>query len=266
MTKEQAPIRVLLASDSFLIGDGLHALMVDVPDVDVVGRARDHHQLIDLTTELEPDAVIISIRAPVISTMETIDIARRLRSEHRDMGIVVISERANGFALELLRGGASKIAFLLDEQLPNTTTVIGALRALRKGQSVIDPSVVDSLVQRGSSNALNDLTRREVDVLEQIAHGLSNRAVADELSVSLKAVEKYISVIFRKLSLSDHSMVDRRVIAALIFLRSQANPFSPMLDPRNRDPHVAVGPGRRSNENLRICTHAPTGVPGLPYI
>jgi DNA-binding NarL/FixJ family response regulator len=238
MTEEQAPIRVLLASDSFLIGDGLAALMADVPDIEVVARARDHKQLIELTAKLEPDAVIISIRTPVISTMETIEIARRLRSEHRDMGIVVISERANGFALELLRGGASRIAFLLDEQLPDTATVIGALRALQEGQSVLDPSIVDSLVQRGSSNALNDLTPREVDVLEQIAHGLSNRAVASELNVSMKAVEKYVTIIFRKLGLSDHSMVDRRVIAALTFLRTQANPFNPLLDPRNRDPNV----------------------------
>jgi DNA-binding NarL/FixJ family response regulator len=228
---------VLLASDSFLVGDGLAALMADVPDIEVVGRARDHIHLLDLTAELEPDAVIISIRTPVISTMETIDIARRLRSEHRNMGIVVISERANGFALELLRGGASRIAFLLDEQLPDTGAVIGALRALREGQSVLDPTIVDLLVQRGTKDDLNGLTRREVDVLEQIAHGLSNRAVASELNVSMKAVEKYVTIIFRKLGLSDHSMVDRRVIAALTFLRTQANPFNPLLDPRNRDPH-----------------------------
>ena len=214
MTEEHAPIRVLLASDSFLVGDGLAALMADVPDIEVVGRARDHIHLLDLTAELEPDAVIISIRTPVISTMETIDIARRLRSEHRNMGIVVISERANGFALELLRGGASRIAFLLDEQLPDTGAVIGALRALREGQSVLDPTIVDLLVQRGTKDDLNGLTRREVDVLEQIAHGLSNRAVASELNVSMKAVEKYVTIIFRKLGLSDHSMVDRRVIAA----------------------------------------------------
>jgi DNA-binding NarL/FixJ family response regulator len=237
MTEEPAPIRVLLASDSFLVGDGLAALMADVPDIEVVGRARDHIHLLDLTAELEPDAVIISIRTPVISTMETIDIARRLRSEHRNMGIVVISERANGFALELLRGGASRIAFLLDEQLPDTGAVIGALRALREGQSVLDPTIVDLLVQRGTKDDLNGLTRREVDVLEQIAHGLSNRAVASELNVSMKAVEKYVTIIFRKLGLSDHSMVDRRVIAALTFLRTQANPFNPLLDPRNRDPH-----------------------------
>jgi DNA-binding NarL/FixJ family response regulator len=237
MTEEHAPIRVLLASDSFLVGDGLAALMADVPDIEVVGRARDHIHLLDLTAELEPDAVIISIRTPVISTMETIDIARRLRSEHRNMGIVVISERANGFALELLRGGASRIAFLLDEQLPDTGAVIGALRALREGQSVLDPTIVDLLVQRGTKDDLNGLTRREVDVLEQIAHGLSNRAVASELNVSMKAVEKYVTIIFRKLGLSDHSMVDRRVIAALTFLRTQANPFNPLLDPRNRDPH-----------------------------
>jgi DNA-binding NarL/FixJ family response regulator len=233
---------VLLASDSFLVGDGLAALMAEVPDIEVVGRARDHVHLLELTAELEPDAVIISIRTPVISTMETIDIARRLRSEHNDLGIVVISEHADGFALELLRGGASRIAFLLDEQLPDTAAVIGALRALQEGQSVLDPSIVDSLVQSGTSDALDGLTRREIDVLEQIAQGLSNRAVASELNVSLKAIEKYVTIIFRKLGLVEHSMVDRRVIAALMFLRTQANPFNPLLDPRNRDPEDVKPP------------------------
>ncbi len=238
--QDQEPITVLIASDSFLIGDGLAALLAGVPDIDVVGRARNHAELLTLTDELAPEVVLISIRSPVISTMETIKIARHLRADHPELGIVVISERANGFALELLRGGASRIAFLLDESLPNTETVIGALRELREGQSVLDPSVVDSLVGHYDAAALDELTPREVDVLEQIAHGLSNRAVADALNISVKAVEKYVTIIFRKLGLFDHSQVDRRVNAALIFLRSQSNPFNPLLDPQHREPHIVV--------------------------
>ena len=238
--RDQDPIRVLLASDSFLIGDGLEALLAETPDVGVVGRARNHTELLAMTAELDPEAVIISIRSPVISTMETIHIARRLRADYPELGIVVISERANGFALELLRGGASRIAFLLDEQLPSTTTVIGALRELREGQSVLDPSIVDLLVKQGGGTALDELTPREVDVLEQIAHGLSNRAVAEALNISMKAVEKYVTIIFSKHGLVDHSLVDRRVNAALIFLRTQSNPFNPLLDPQNRVPQIVV--------------------------
>ncbi len=245
MTEDRDVIRVLLASDSFLIGDGLAALLAEVDDIEVVGRARDYDELLAKTASLAPEAVIISIRSPVVSTMDTIVAARRLRNDYPALGILLISERANGFALELLRRGSSKMAFLLDEQLPSTAAVIGAIHALREGHSVLDPSVAESFAQRGGGTALAELTPREVDVLEQVAHGLSNRAVADVLGISTKAVEKYVSTIFRKLGLVDHSLVDRRVNAALIFLRTESNPFNPLLDPRHRDPDLpAVGANR----------------------
>jgi DNA-binding NarL/FixJ family response regulator len=232
MAEDSEPIRVLLASDSFLIGDGLAALLAEVPDLEVVGRARHYDQLLVLVAELRPDVVILSIRTPVISSMGTIVEARKLRADHPDMGILVISERTNGFALELLRGGGPRTAFLLDEELPSTATVIEVVRELRRGRSFVDPGVAASFGPRTGGTPLDDLTPREVDVLERIAHGLSNQAVADVLGISTKAVEKYVTVIFRKLGLLDHDLVDRRVNAALIFLRAQSNPFAPLFDAR----------------------------------
>jgi len=243
LAEEGTAVRVLLASDSFLIGDGLAALLADVPGLTVVGRARDYGQLVQLAGELAPDSVILSIRAPVISTMDTITAAQRLRVDHPDMGIVVIAERANGFALELLRGGASRMAFLLDEQLPSTAAVIDAVLQLSQGRSVIDPSVARSLTANGGANPLEPLTPRETDVLERMAHGLSNRAVAEVLGISVKAVEKYVTVIFRKLGLSDHSLTDRRVSAALVFLRAQSSAFSPPEVAASRDPAPATRDG-----------------------
>jgi len=105
MSPDQGPITVVLATDSYLLGDGLASLLADVDDVEVVGRARNHLQLIDRIEELEPEAAIISIRTPLATSMTTIEAARRLRVEHPGLGIVVISDRGNGFALELLRGG-----------------------------------------------------------------------------------------------------------------------------------------------------------------
>ena len=245
MPEESAAVRVLLASDSFLIGDGLAALLAGVPDLAVVGRARDYGQLVDLAATLAPDTVILSIRAPVISTMDTIVVARQLRVDHPDMGIVVIAEQANGFALELLRGGPSRMAFLLDEQLPSTGAVIEAVRQLGQGRSVIAPSVAGSLPPSGGTGPLEALTRRETDVLERMAHGLSNRAVAEVLGISVKAVEKYVTVIFRKLGLVDHSLVDRRVNAALIFLRAQSSSFGADLALHEHDAaHSSTDPGR----------------------
>jgi DNA-binding NarL/FixJ family response regulator len=221
MHPADSPVTVVLATDSFLIGDGLAALLSDVPDVKIVGRVRSHDDLSAMVEELAPDAVIISIRTPVVTTMATVEAARRLHADHAALGIVVISDRGNGFALELLRDGASRIAYLLDERVPGIDTVLGALHDVRAGQTVLDPSIVDALVTRRDGIAIDNLTLREVDVLEQIAHGLSNRGIAATFSISVKAVEKYVTVIFRKLELNDQVHVDRRVTAALTFLRAQ---------------------------------------------
>ncbi|MFF1710204.1 LuxR C-terminal-related transcriptional regulator [Streptomyces sp. NPDC058268] len=218
---DKAPLTVVLATDSFLIGDGLAALLSGVSDVKIVGRVRHHDDLPTVVEDASPDAIIISMRTPVVTTMATVEAARRLRSDHPGLGIVVISDRGNGFALELLRGGASRIAYLLDDRIPGIDTVLGALRDIRAGQTVLDPSIVDSLVARRDGIAIDDLTMREIDVLEQISHGQSNRGIAATLFISVKAVEKYVSVIFRKLELTNQPLVDRRVTAALTFLRAQ---------------------------------------------
>lgn len=222
-------MRVVLATDSLLFGDGIQALFTSVSDVEVVGRVHDLDQLYCMTSELEPEGVIVSLRTPVISTMETIIAARRLRAEFPDLVFVLISDVDNGFALELLRGGAAGIAFLVDEKYLSLVSVVAALRSLRAKQSVLDPSIVECLLERNDDVGIRSLTLREVDTLEQIAHGLSNRSVAAELHVSVKAVEKYVTIIFRKLGLVDHAVVDRRVTASLMFLRAQANPFTPNL-------------------------------------
>ena len=225
MSPDEGPITVVLATDSFLIGDGLAALLAVRDDVEVVGRARDHDELLRLVDDVAPEAVIFSIRTPVVTTMATIETARHLRAEHSDLGIVVISDRGNGFALELLRGGASRVAYLLDERLPGIDTVLGALREIRAGQTVLDPTIVDSLVRRRDAASIDDLTMREVDVLEQIAHGLCNKAIAAQLNASLKTIEKYITTIYAKLGLAEQTLIDRRVTAALTYLRAQAHPF-----------------------------------------
>lgn len=225
MTNHPDPIRVVLATDSFLLGDGLASILAGVDDIDIVGRARDHYHLLRLVDELHPDAIVYGIRTSVISTMPTISVARHLRGEYPDMGFVVISDRANGFATELLRGGASRVAYLLDHQLPSVDAVLAALRAVQLGESVLDPSIVDSLIDRAEGRPVDELTRRESDVLEQMAHGLSNRAIATELSLSVKAIEKGITSIFLKLGPFDPEQVDRRVSACLCYLRAQADPF-----------------------------------------
>jgi DNA-binding NarL/FixJ family response regulator len=99
------------------------------------------------------------------------------------------------------------------------------VRDVQAGQTVLDPSVVDSLVSRHDAVAIDDMSLRELDVLEQIAHGLSNKAIATALNLSIKAIEKHITTIFRKLELTDPTYTDRRVTAAISYLRASTNPF-----------------------------------------
>lgn len=112
---------------------------------------------------------------------------------------------------------------LLDEQLPTTATVVAAVRETgQNGGPVSDPTTTPP--RRGGGGVLDGLTPREMDVLAQIAHGLSNRAVADGLEISAKAVEKYVTAIFSKLGLVDDRQLNRRVVAALIFLHDRPAP------------------------------------------
>lgn len=220
------PLSVVLATDSLLVGDGLASLLADRADVEVVGRARGYREMTDLCHTTRPRAVIISIRYPDDDSMMTVTAARTLRDEWPEMGIVLISDCGTGFAVELLQHGASRLAYLLDDQLPNMDSVVIALHEVAAGQSVIDPSIVDFLVKHHRVS-LDDLSLRESAVLELMADGLSNRAIAQEMNISIKSIEKCITAIFRNLDLHDRSKVDRRVTAALSFQRSKgANLYS----------------------------------------
>jgi DNA-binding NarL/FixJ family response regulator len=225
MPTGEDPLTVILATDSFLVGDGLEAILLNVPDVKVVGRVHGVERLAPSIDDVRPQTVLICVRSQVVTTTAIVTSARHLRRTYPDLGIVVISDRVNEFAVELLRGGPAGIAFLLDEQLPGIEAVVAALRGSRTGTTSLDPSVVESLIRRGDATGVSDLTRREVDILERIAHGLSNRAIAEELHISVKSIEKGVTAIFLKLGPFNQRFSDRRVSSALVFLRSQTDPF-----------------------------------------
>jgi DNA-binding NarL/FixJ family response regulator len=200
------------------MSDGLACLLDVHPEVEVLARAIDPEQLAAKVTTFAPDAVLISLHTQAPAAMVIIHATRRLREQHPELGIVIVSDQGNGFALELLRGGSARTAYLLDEQLSGIDSVVIALREVMTGQTVLDASVVDALVRRRDAVSIDQLTIREVEVLEQIATGLSNRAVAAELRVTVKAVENHVTSIFRKLGLTDRAEVHQRVAAALIYV------------------------------------------------
>ena len=222
---DEDPITVLLVTDSFLIGDGLEALLREVPDVKVLGKTRDVRDLAAAIEATQPETVLFCVRSHIVTTSAMVAAARRLRLEHPELGIVLISDRVDEFAVEFLRSRPAGVAFLIDEQLPGIQDVVVALWGSRVGMTTVDAGLVEALIRRGDAAGVGELTQRELDILEHVAHGLSNRGIADELHISVKSIEKGITGIFLKLGPFDDKSSDRRMSAALAFLRTQTDPF-----------------------------------------
>jgi DNA-binding NarL/FixJ family response regulator len=160
---------------------------------------------------------------PPTNTTEGIDAARRIRGDHPDVGVVVLSQYADeDYAFELLKDGASGLGYLLKERVADLDELVRALTETARGGSVLDPKVVEALVVRKDRMAhspLRTLTEREREVLGQMAQGRNNAAIAKALFLTERAVEKHINSLFHKLGLSEEADVHRRVMAVLAFLQ-----------------------------------------------
>jgi DNA-binding NarL/FixJ family response regulator len=216
------PIRVVLAEDNYLVREGVKRLLESQPDVELVGVAEDLPTLEKAVDDHEPDVVVTDIRMPPTSTDEGIQASERIRDSHPDCGVVVLSQYAEpGYALALLEKGSARRAYLLKERVSDVEQLIGAIREVSQGGSVIDPKVVEVLVAAKSKSAespLARLTPREREILGEMAQGRNNASVAGSLFLTERAVEKHINSIFSKLGLSEEKDVHRRVKAVLLFL------------------------------------------------
>jgi DNA-binding NarL/FixJ family response regulator len=217
-----APIRLVVADDSYLIRESLTHAFVGQARVEIVAVCSDRHALDAAIEERRPDVVMTDIRMPPSGEEEGIRAAARLRDTHPHVGVVVLSQYAEpAYALELLKSGTSRRAYLLKERLRHRGELLAAIDAVASGGSVIDPKIVELLIEsrgRAESSPLADLTARELELLALIAQGKSNPAIAESLVLTKRAVEKHVNSIFFKLGLPDAHYVSRRVMAALIFL------------------------------------------------
>jgi DNA-binding NarL/FixJ family response regulator len=212
---------VVLAEDSLLVREGIRRVLDRQDDLQVVGEATDLPELERAVEELGPDVVVTDVRMPPTSTDEGIRAARTLRTTHPRLGVVVLSQYAEpGYANALLEGGSAGRAYLLKERVSDPRQLAEAVRAVAQGGSMIDPAVVEVLVSaaRRVESPLDGLTTRELEVLEQIAQGKSNAAVASALFLTERAVEKHINALFAKLGLVGEPDVNRRVKAVLLLL------------------------------------------------
>jgi DNA-binding NarL/FixJ family response regulator len=223
-------VRVVFAEDNYLVREGTAALLASSDEVDLVATASDLDELLAAVEAERPDAVLTDIRMPPTNTTEGIDAARKIREQHPDIGVVVLSQYAEeDYAYELLKEGAAGLGYLLKERVADLEEVVRALNEVAKGGSVLDPRVVEALVARKDKLAhspLAQLTDREREVLAHMAQGQNNAAIARSLFLTERAVEKHINSLFHKLGLSEEPDVHRRVMAVLAFLRDTEHPGS----------------------------------------
>ena len=220
-------IRVVIAEDHYLVREGTRRLLESSGEVQVVAAVGDADAVVEAVERLVPDAAVVDIRMPPTHKKEGIEAALRIRREHPDVGILVLSQHADSlYAFELFQAGTAGLAYLLKDRVGDLDELVRALEAVTTGGSVIDPIVVEGLLARQSrlsGSQIGWLTDREKDVLREMAQGKSNAAIADTLFVSQSAVEKHINSIFAKLSLSPgETDVHRRVAAVLAYLRTSS--------------------------------------------
>jgi DNA-binding NarL/FixJ family response regulator len=218
-------IRVLLADDSYLVREAIAHVLESEPGFELVASVDNGDALLAAVEEEHPDVVLTDIRMPPSGDDEGITVANRLRRTHPDLGVVVVSQYADPrYGLSLLDGGSDRRAYLLKERLHDRRQLVAALEAVVDGGSVVDSKVVEVLIAARVSaedSPLAELTHRELEILSEIAQGKSNQAIAEELVLTKRAVEKHINAIFLKLGLSRAEDVSRRVKAALIYLAQQ---------------------------------------------
>jgi DNA-binding NarL/FixJ family response regulator len=211
--------RIVVADDDVLLREGLASLL-ERSDFQVVGRAGDSTELLELVRKHEPELVIVDIRMPPTHTTEGLDAARTIREEFPDTGILVLSAHVEiEHAMELLSTG-QRIGYLLKSRVIDVDEFIGTLGRISAGGSVVDPGLVQTLVTvRRAEDPLTALTAREQEVLALMAEGRSNAGIAAELWLAEGTVEKHVRHILAKLQLPETKDDHRRVLAVVTFLR-----------------------------------------------
>ena len=217
-----ASIKVVLAEDNALLREGISRIIDGETDFDLVGRAADLPELLELIEEASPQVVVTDIRMPPTGTDEGVRAANFLREQHPEIGVVMLSQYAEpAYALALLEHGSAGRADLLKERVSDVDQLLRAIREVAAGGSVIDPRIVEGLVQarsRRRDSPLEHLTPREHEVLAEMAQGRNNAGIAGALGLSERAVEKHINSLFSKLALSEETEGHRRVKAVLVYL------------------------------------------------
>ena len=216
-------MRVVVADDSTLLREGLVRLLEE-GGLEVVGQAADGEELLRKVRAHKPDVAVVDVRMPPTHTDEGLRAAREIRAELPGVSVLVLSQYVEvAYARELLAESAEGLGYLLKDRVADVEALTDAVRRVGAGGSALDPEVVSQMLgRRRDDDPLQQLTPREREVLGLMAEGRSNGAIATELVVSDRAVEKHVTGIFSKLDLGASSEDHRRVLAVLHFLDQPA--------------------------------------------
>ncbi|MGI9111215.1 MAG: response regulator transcription factor [Gaiellaceae bacterium] len=212
-------LRVALADDSILLREGIARLLADA-GFEIVAQSGTGDDLLRHVAMHRPDVAIVDIRMPPTQTDEGLRAAQQIRERHPGVGVLVLSQYVEpGYAMELLSESAEGVGYLLKDRVSDVDEFAAAVRRVAEGGSALDPAVVNQLVGRKRQHdPVGGLTPREREVLELMAEGRSNQAIAERMFVTLRAVEKHVTSIFGKLGLPATAEDHRRVLAVLAFL------------------------------------------------
>jgi DNA-binding NarL/FixJ family response regulator len=217
-------MRVVVADDVMLTREGIVRLLEEA-GVEVAAQAEDAEGLLREVRLKRPDVAIADIRMPPSHTDEGLVAAQRIRAEHPDVAVLVLSQYVEpSYAMRLLEEHPERVGYLLKQRVFDVAVLVDALRRIGDGETVIDPTIVSRLVGRQRrQDPLAELTQREREVLSLVAEGLSNRAIASRLFVTERTVEAHVKQVFQKLRLAVNPDSHRRVLAVLACLRSDSS-------------------------------------------
>jgi DNA-binding NarL/FixJ family response regulator len=215
----EPPLRVVVGEDQPLVREGVVHILQEA-GFDVVGVAGDGDDLVRKARAHRPDVVITDIQMPPTGTDDGLRAARAIREAQPDVGVLVLSQFLEAeYALDLVGDRAQGVGYLLKDRVGDIDTLADAVRRIAGGGSVLDPDVVQAMVgRRRVADPIDDLTPREREVLALMAEGRSNKGLAEELVVTVAAVERHVTSIFGKLGLHPASEDHRRVLAVLEYL------------------------------------------------
>jgi DNA-binding NarL/FixJ family response regulator len=216
------PLRIVVADDSALLREGIASLLEDAGH-EVVGRSGSADDLVIQVRSSAPDIAIVDVRMPPGNADDGLVAAAEIRSSHPGVAVLVLSQHLEpAYMLELVGDDAAGIGYLLKDRVRDVAEFIDSVERVAGGGTAFDPEVVKSLVGGRPRPTLEELTERERAVLALVAEGRSNRAIANQLYISSRAVERHVQAIFLKLGLPDSADDNRRVLAVLALLGRQA--------------------------------------------